>query len=87
MERGKPGALAHYVLRLAHEPEEVAKLKAGPESARAAMTAAGLSPEHQEILMSRDRYRIAKAIADEFPKPKSGAPMMIDVSIISDPFP
>ncbi len=60
-------ALTKYVLRLASDPEEHEKFRKSKESAKKAMTEAGLKDEHQEMLLGCDAPAITKAINDEMP--------------------
>jgi hypothetical protein len=57
------GSLTEYALRLSEDPEELATFKASTEAAIAAMTAAGLSAEDRDALLSGDWKRIGAALA------------------------
>jgi hypothetical protein len=59
-------SLADYVLSLARDRNEAEKFRASQQSAKQAMTAFGLSNEHQEILLSGDPNRISQEVQKEF---------------------
>jgi hypothetical protein len=59
------GSLADYVLRLARDKDEAEKFSRSKEAARERMQAAGLSEEHQEVLLGCDPDEITDAITDE----------------------
>jgi hypothetical protein len=58
-------SLAAYLLKLAEDPNEVSQFRTSAATARARMTAAGLSNDQQETLLSCDSQRISKAVSAE----------------------
>ena len=58
-------SLAQYLLHLAQNLEESEAFRKSPDGARASMTKAGLTQEQQEVALSRDPDRIARAVQAE----------------------
>ena len=59
-------SLSDYVLKLARNPEEARKFGKSKDAAKEHMRAAGLSDEHQMLLLSGDPEAIGNAIKNEF---------------------
>jgi hypothetical protein len=58
-------SIAQFLLGLAQNPRQSEAFRASPSAARAAMTAFGLSAAQQNVVLSNDPARIAKAIQSE----------------------
>lgn len=58
-------SLARYVLDLAMNRSQAENFGSSEAAARQSMVEAQLSPEHQNLLLTRDADRISKAIQEE----------------------
>jgi len=60
--------LTEYLLRLAWDADEQARLKSDTDTARQATSAAGLTPEQHHALVSGDRQLLREAVNEELSK-------------------
>jgi acetyl-CoA acetyltransferase len=63
-------SIADYLIYVAHDPARAARHNSGQAEARGQMTQFGLTTEQQDVILSRNHYEIADAIAKEMPAPK-----------------
>jgi hypothetical protein len=69
--------LTEYVMRLTRDPEEFKKFEKSKASAKEAMTAAGVKPEHQQLLLDRKPHAITQAMTAESPHSEAQGAMYV----------
>jgi hypothetical protein len=82
-------SLGHFLLGLAADPDAAVAFSSSVETARAIMSAAGLSDEQQAAVLSNDPAIIADAIHAELTAPEAaaGRPVTITFNIFGPPRP
>lgn len=78
-------SIAEYLLSLARDPAKAAEHRSSEDAARAAMDAAGVSGNDQEVILSRDPERIAAAIRAELPASDDDGGIPIMMMFLIDP--